>query len=180
VLTVYVVAAFVLVVAAGIVVSRRRGARMHYLDAWTPEPGEERRLEDSAADFYVVPRLGPARVMTFSRRRRSTAVVTDRRLVIASRVLLSKRYGITHVVHLGAHAGADPTLGQLGGGLFSVGYTALAASVEGITEALDGKKPYVRVVPDPTPSATNIEHLRLYTDDATAMRAALVASATST
>lgn len=177
--TVIVVAAFLLVVSVGILVSRRRGARMHYLDAWATDPGEERRLEDPAADFYVVPRLGQAMIMTFARRHRTTAVVTDRRLIVATRVAFSKRYGITHVVHLGASGHADGTLDQLTGGLFSVGYTALAASAEGITAELDDKRPYVRIVPDPTPSATNIEHLRLYTDDATAMCAALVASASA-
>lgn len=177
--TVYVVIGFLLVVAVGVVTSRLRGARMHYLDAWSPGPGEERRLEDPRADFYVVTRLGQARVMTFARRHRSTAVVTDRSLVIATRALLSKRYAITHVVRLSHPLEPAAPLGQLSGGLFTIGYVTLAASAPGITEERDGSKPYVRIVPDPTPSATNIEHLRLYCDDATRMCAALVAAAAS-
>jgi hypothetical protein len=174
---VYAVTAFLLVIAVGVIVSRRRGARMHYLDAWTPEPGEEQRLVDPEADFYVVPRLGQARVMTFARRHRTTAVVTDRSLVIAAKAALSKRRAITHVVHLAPAQGSVAALGQLSGGLFSIGYVALSASAAGITDERDGQKPYIKIVPDPTPSAVNIDHLRLYCDDAARMRAALVASA---
>lgn len=175
--TVIVIAVVVLVVASGAVLGRRRGARMHYLDAWEPDQGERRVLDDPRADFYVVPRLGQALKMSFARRRRTTAVVTDRRLVIATRLLLSRRYGITHVVLLGPAEREAAALGELGGGLFSIGYAVLSASAAGITAELDGRKPYVRIVPDPTRSATNVEHLRLYCDDAAAMRDALLSAA---
>ena len=175
--TLVVIVVFLLVVATGALLSRRRGARMHYLDAWAPEPGERRVLDDPAADVYILPRLGQAMKMSFARRRRTTAIVTDRRLVIATRLLLSRRYGITHVVLLGPAEREAAALAELGGGLFSIGYTVLSASAAGITAELDGRKPYVRIVPDPTRSATNIEHLRLYSDDAAAMRDALLSAA---
>jgi hypothetical protein len=162
--------ALVAIVLAGIVVSRVRGGRAHYLDAWRPEPHERRLLEDPAADFYVVPRLGQARVMSFARRRRSHAVLTDARLVIATRALMSRRYMITHVIQLDrdAEPPADPPaeLGQLSGGLYGTGYIVMSARPSGMTVEDAGARPYLRIVPEPTASATNVEHCRLYSDDA--------------
>ena len=177
---VYVVAAFVVVVAPGAVVSRRNGARVHYIDAWTPADGEHRVHEDPAADFYVVPRLGQAKVMSFARRGRTRAVVTDRALVIAMKAAFSKRHIITHVIGLSSDGTADVALGELSGGLFSKGFIVLSAGRVAITAEMDGAKPYVRIVPDSTASATNIEHLRLYCEDTDRMRAALGATAAST
>ena len=39
--------------------------------------------------------------MSFARLRRTHAVLTNTRIVIATRALLSRRYMITHMVHLG-------------------------------------------------------------------------------
>jgi hypothetical protein len=160
------IGALAAIVLAGIVVSRVRGGRAHYLDAWTPGPGERRLLEDAGADFYVVPRLGQAKVMTFARRRRSHAVLTDGRLVIATRALMSRRYMITHMVHLDRDADPPAALGQLSGGLYTTGYIVMSARPADMTVEDDRGKPYLRIVPEATASATNVEHCRLYTDNA--------------
>lgn len=165
----YAVVAFVLVVAIGTWLSRRRGARSHYLDEWTRGEGEHRLL-DPAADFYVVTRLGQAKVMTFVRRRRASVLITDRTLIVGMKAALSKRHVITHMIHLAQSS--EPELGQLTGGLFSKGYVVLSAR-RGITVEMDGSKPYVRIVPDSTASATNIDHLRLYCDDPEGLIASL-------
>jgi hypothetical protein len=164
----------VAIVVVAIVVNRIRGGRAHYLDAWAPGPGERRLLEDPAADFYVVPRLGQARRMSFARLHRSHAVLTDARIVIATRALLSKRYMITHMVHLGGEE-APPELDTLSGGLYTTGYAVLCALPSAMTVEGDGAKRYLRIVPEPTASGTNIEHCRLYSDDA----AGFLAAATS-
>lgn len=149
-----------------IVVNRIRGVRAHYLDAWTPAPGERRVLEDPAADFYVIPRLGQAKIMTFARRGRTHAVLTDRRIVIGTRVLLKKRWMITHMVHL-AGAGTGPEeLAHLTGGQFSTGFSAYSARADRMTIEDDHGKAYLHIVPEPTASSANIEHLRLYSDRA--------------
>ncbi len=166
--------ALVAIVLVAIVVNRVRGGRAHYLDAWTPEPGERRLLDDPAADFYVVARTGQARKMSFARLHRTHAVLTDTRIVIATRALLSKRYMITHIVHLGGDD-APAELGQLSGGLYTTGYTVLSALPSAMTVEEDGAKRYLRIVPEPTASGTNIEHCRLYSDDA----AGFLAAATS-
>ena len=158
--------ALVAIVLVAIVVNRVRGARAHYLDAWSPDPGEHRLLEDPAADFYVVPRLGQAKVMSFARLRRTHAVLTNTRIVIATRALLSRRYMITHMVHLGRDADPPAELGQLGGGLYTTGYSVMSARPSDMTVEDGGGKAYLRIVPEPTASGTNVEHCRLYSDDA--------------
>lgn len=155
------------IVVVAVVVNRVRGARAHHLDAWTPGPDERTLAEDGEADFAVVPRLGQARVMTFPRLRRTHAVMTSARIVVATRALASRRYMITHVVHLDGGSGEPPAeLGGLGGGLTTVGYTAIAARPSEMTLEDDHGKPYLRIVPQPTRSATNVEHCRLYSDRA--------------
>ncbi len=160
------VGALVAIVLVAIVVNRVRGSRAHYLDAWSPDPGERRLREDPAADYYVVPRLGQAKVMSFARLRRTHAVLTDRRFVIATRALLSRRYMITHMVHLSGADDAPAELGQMSGGLYTTGYSVLSARASDMTVERDGDKPYLKIVPEPTAAATNIAHCRLYSDDA--------------
>ncbi len=63
------VGALVAIVVIAVVVNRVRGARAHYLDAWTEGPGERRLIEDRAADFAVVSKMGQAKVMSFPRLR---------------------------------------------------------------------------------------------------------------
>ncbi len=154
------------IAVVAIVVNRLRGVRAHYLDDWAPEPGEHRLLEDPAADFYAVPRLGQAKVMSFARIRRSHAVLTNTRIVIATRALFSRRYMITHIVHLDGGGAPPPELGQLNGGLYTSGYIVIAAAPAGMTLEGEGGAPYVRIVPEPTASGAMIEHCRLYSDAA--------------
>jgi hypothetical protein len=158
------IGALVAIVGVAVVVNRTRGVRAQYLDAWTPAPSEDRLLDDPAADFYVVPRLGRAKVMTFARRRRTHAVLTDTRIVIASRALPSKRHMITHMLLLTAGDADGAELDRLTGGQFTKGYVVMAARPERMTVEADGSKAYLRIVPEPTASSTNVDHCRLYSD----------------
>jgi hypothetical protein len=163
------------IVLVAIVVNRVRGGRAHYLDGWTPEPGERRLLDDPRADFYVVGRLGQARRMSFARFHRSHAVLTDVRIVVATRALLSRRYMITHMVHLAGDGTGPAELGQMSGGLYSTGYIVISARPSEMTVEGDGGKPYLRIVPEQTASGAMIEHCRLYSDDAARFRDAAAA-----
>lgn len=168
--------ALVAIVLVAVVVNRVRGGRAHYLDAWTPEPGERRLLDDPRADFYVVPRLGQARRMSFARLHRSHAVLTDVRIVVATRALLSRRYMITHMIHLAGDGTGPAELGWMSGGLYSTGYIVIAARPSGMTVEDDGgRKAYLRIVPEQTASGAMIEHCRLYSDDAAGFRDAAAA-----
>ena len=121
------VAVLVVIVAIGVAINRLRGGRAHYLDAWTPAAGERTLWEDREADFHVVPRLGQARRMSFARMRRTHAVLTDVRIIVATRALLSRRYMITHMIHLAGRDDGPPELAMLSGGLYSTGYIVLSA-----------------------------------------------------
>lgn len=154
------------IVVVAIVVNKLRGARAHYLDDWTPDLGERRLVEDPAADFYAVPRLGQAKVMSFARLRRAHAVLTNTRIVIAKRALLSKRYMITHIVQLDGGENPPEELGQWSGGLHTTGFTVVSARPSGMTVEDDGGKPYVKIIPESTASGALIEHCRLYSDNA--------------
>ena len=94
--------------------------------------------------------------------------------MIATRAFLSKRYMITHMVHLGGDDG-PAELGRLSGGLYTTGYTVLSALPSAMTVEEDGAERYLRIAPEPTASGTNIEHCRLYSDVA----AGFLAAATS-
>lgn len=159
------IGALVAIVLIAIVVNRLRGARAHYLEAWTPEPGEDRLLEDATADFYAVPRLGQAKRMSFARIRRSHAVLTNRRIVIATRALFSTRYMITHIVYL-AGDGGPAELAQLSGGLYRTGYIVMSADPADMSVEKDDGKRYLRIVPEQNASGALIEHCRLYSDNA--------------
>jgi len=166
------IAVLVAIALVAIVVNRRRGVRAHYLDAWAPGPGEHTLIEDPLADFYVIARMGQAKVMSFARLRRTHAVLTNARIVIATRALFSKRHMITHMVHLGGDEAPPPELGQLSGGLYTAGYSLVSAHPSGMTVENDGGKPYVRIVPASTASSATIDHCRLYSDDAAGFYAA--------
>lgn len=162
--------ALVAIVVFGFVVSRVRGGRAHYLDAWTPDAGERTLHEDRAADFYVVARLGQARKMSFARLHRTHAVLTSTRIVIATRALLSKRYMITHMVYLAGRGDGPAELASLTGGLGTTGYSVISAQPGAMTVEDDGRRAYLRIVPDQTASGAMIEHCRLYSDDAQGFR----------
>ncbi len=161
------IGALVVIVGGAVVVNRVRGVSAHYIDAWSPEPGEERLVEDPAADFYVVPRLGQAKVMTFARLRRTHVVLTGTRFVIAQKAAMSRRYMITHMLLLHGDGGDEAAeLARMTGGQFTKGYVVMSARPEHMTVEADGEKRYLRIVPEPTASATNVEHCRLYSDRA--------------
>lgn len=162
------------IVLGAVAINRARGIKAVYLEAWSPEPGESVRFDDPAADFYVIPRLGQAKVMSFARMHRGRAILTDRRLLVGARPLASKRHMLTHVILLPGSDSED--LGRLTAGQFRTGYQTYAARPEGMTAEADGDKAFIRIVPDSTASTTTIEHCRLYTDRAAEFMAAAAGS----
>ena len=108
--------------------------------------------------------------MSFARRRRTHAVLTNTRIVIAMRALFTKRYMITHIVHLDGDDAPPAELGRLSGGLYTTGLIVVAARPSDMTVEIDGRKPYLRIVPEPTASGAMIEHCRLYSDDPAGFR----------
>jgi hypothetical protein len=151
-------------VLGAMLINKIKGVKAHYLDAFHPEAGEAEKLRETGTDFYVVSVLGQARVMSFARLRRGEVLVTNKRIVVGQKVLLGKRYMITHEILLDTAGDEGSQLDKLTGGLYAKGYVSYLAQRQNVSSELDGKKPYLKFIPDSTGSATNIEHLRLYVD----------------
>ena len=154
--------ALVALVVVAAVVNRMRGIRAQYVEDWQPAAGDDRLLDDPGADFYVVPKLGQAKVMTFARQGRAHAVLSDTRIVIGQRALLSRRHMITHILLLKPDAADAGELDRMTGGQYTKGYVVMETSRDRMTVEADGAKTYLRIVPAPTASATNVSHCRLY------------------
>ncbi|AFM12333.1 hypothetical protein [Turneriella parva] len=152
------------IILGAITINKIKGVKAQYLDAFTAEPGEEVLHREAGADFHMVTRLGRAQVMSFARLRRAELIVTNRRIVIGQKVMFGKRYMITHTIWLEAAANVQTELDKMTGGQYSLGYVNYLVKRSAATAEIDGKKPYVKFVPEPTASATNIEHLRVYVD----------------
>lgn len=153
-------------VLLALIFNKIKGVRGRYTDQLELAPGEQISREDDAADFHVVPKFGQAAIMSFGRLKRTHAIVTNRRIVIGQKPLFSKRHLITHMLYFSAEPEVETALGGLTGGLYSLGYTVLQVDRDRILSEMDGKKPYWKIPPSPTTSATNIEHARLYSEQA--------------
>ena len=151
-------------ILGAIIFNKIKGVKAHYLDVFAADSGEEVLHREAGADFHMVTKLGRAQVMSFARLRRAELVVTNRRIVVGQKVLFGKRYMITHVIWLDSGATIQSELDKMTGGQYSLGYVNYLAKRAAVTSEIDGKKPYVKFIPDATASATNIEHLRLYVD----------------
>ncbi len=164
------IAAFIL---GAMLINKIKGVKAQYLDAFTPESGEQIVHREAGADFHMVTKLGRAQVMSFARLRRAELILTNRRIVVGQKVLFGKRYMITHVLWLDSGSTVQSELDKMTGGQYSLGYVNYLAKRSAVTSELDGKKPYVKFIPDATASATNIEHLRIYVDAPEKMLAAI-------
>jgi len=165
-----VVPAFIL---GAIIFNKIKGVKAHYLDEFKPEPSEEILHREAGADFHMVTKLGRAQVMSFARLRRAELIVTNRRIVVGQKVLFGKRYMITHMFWLDSGSTVQSELDKMTGGQYSLGYVNYLAKRSAVTSEIDGKKPYVKFIPDATASATNIEHLRIYVDEPEKLMAAI-------
>lgn len=156
-----VIAGFIL---GAMLINKIKGVKAHYLDEFQAEAGEEITLREPGADFHMVTVLGRAHVMSFARLRRAELLVTNKRIVVGQKVFLGKRLMITHMIWLDSAGGDSAEADKLTGGLYAKGYVNYLAQRRSVTSEMDGKKPFVKLIPDSTGSATNIEHLRLYVD----------------
>ena len=105
-----------------VIINKISGAKAHYMDQLVLMPGEIKITEDREADFHVVTSLGKAAYMSFARPRRTHVVLTDCRMVIASKVLFGGRYMITHMLYFTRDKAPAVELDKVSGGLYSRGY----------------------------------------------------------
>lgn len=161
-------AALAAIVVLALVVNRVTGTRAHLLDALRLEPGEKELWRDSEADFATRPRFGGAVVMSFARMRRHTVVWTDRRVIVAQKVLLSSKRMITHQIVFPHDTGSTETDSSVaartfGGGFYGRGFITIALSTKSFGRVND--KDCVRVAPTQESGAmSNVEEALIFTD----------------
>jgi hypothetical protein len=146
----------------GFIVSKLTGARAFYLEDWAFEPGETTLWRDDASDTYLIPRYGQAKFMSFARPRRGFVVVTNQRILAGQRPLFGKKRMVQYVLILSP----DEQSQKLDGGLFTRGYQTIALCST-IEAHADEKKPYVDLT---AMGATNLERIRIFTDQAATFR----------
>jgi hypothetical protein len=149
-------------IAIAYTVNRIRGVRAHYVDDWRPDEGEQILFRDEEADTFIVA-VNRATFVSYARPRRGIVIVTNRRILAGTRVLLGRKRMLEHIMYAGS--APDDYSAMLDGGLFTVGYRTLVFLPDAIERVTSGKKPYVELKPSPNEkSSINIDFIRIYTD----------------
>jgi hypothetical protein len=158
-----------LLVLGGWAFMRRSGGRAFFIDDWVFAPDERVLWRDDQADAVLIPERRQAHLVTFPRLRRTTIIVTNRRIIIGTKALLSARRLVLFV--LTSRPPADGQSRQLDGGLFSVGYRALVFDAPGLERHLADPHPFVDLpVSRAESSSVNLRAVRLFTDDTAGFR----------
>ncbi len=172
----YFFAALAGIVLFAVIVNRLTGTRASYLEALQLAPGERELWRDSGADFGLRPRTGSALALSFPRLRRHSVLWTDRRLVIANRVLGSDKHLITHQVVFEAAPPADAdtraAASEFAGGFYGRGFSTLFVRAPRFTRVND--KECVCLVPsEASGAALNVLEAYLFSDRLTELQAQL-------
>jgi hypothetical protein len=151
------------IVLIGFVVSRLTGARAQFLDDFPLEPGECVLWEDLTADAYPVP-THTALLISYRRARRGAVRVTNRRILSGSKMLLSSRHMIVHILHPSDRVLPDEA-NDVGGGLLTRGYQILVFERASMVAHIAERAPFVELCLDSTrASSLNLSRYRIYTD----------------
>ncbi len=146
------------------IVNAIKGVKASYIDSFRPDSEEQTLFEEKEGDFYSVSRLGQAKIMSFARLKRTHAIFTSKRIIIGQKAFLSKKYMITHILYYDTTGHTGRELTEITGGLYSLGYQVFSIFKDQITLEKDGNKSFLKLIPVPTTSATNVEHMRIYSD----------------
>lgn len=147
-----------------IIINKIRGIKASYINSLALSEGEPIIWQDGSADFHLVPKMGQAKFMSFSRMNRAHIICTDRRIIVGQKVFLGKKYIITHMLYFSADPKIKKELDSLTAGQYSLGYLVYLVDKNQFSAEMDGKKCYLKIIPVSTKSSTNIEHCRVYSD----------------
>ncbi len=170
-------AALLALVAIAMVVNRLTGTKANYPDALKFEPGETEWWRDEGADFFLVPRLAAALIMSYLRVRRHTVVWTDRRIIVSCKALFSTRRMITHQIYFVDMPGAggtdaSATAREYSGGFYGRGFQTIVAQSKSFGQV--DNKDCVRINPTEECGATqNIREALIFSDHLAALRGKL-------
>jgi hypothetical protein len=145
------------------------------LEALELAPGERELWRDEAADFATLPRLGQAAVMSYPRLRRHTVVWTNRRVVVAQKVLFSSKRMLTHQLIFdqpqtaGVSHDEREAAAAFAGGFYGRGFTTLICSTKALG-VVNGKE-CVRLEPRPDAAASlNLVEVYVFSDRVAELR----------
>lgn len=141
--------------------SRKRCLYIHDLQLFE---NERKVYENKAADFFAVPIYGRATFTSYAIRKKTHIIITDRRIIAATRMLFSNKYLITHMLWFQPDDSAVRECEKMSGGLFSIGYLNFLVSEKNIRTQQDKQHAFLEIVPEKTKSAVNTENFRLYAD----------------
>jgi len=170
-------AALLGMVLVAVVINRLTGTRAVYLETLALEPGETRLWQDSGADFVPRPRIGSAVALSFPRYRRHAILWTDRRVIVAPKVLFSAKHMVSHQILFTNQAAppgaaANEAAGEFFGGFYGRGFMTLLA-VSRSFERVNGKD-CVRIQPtEDSASALNMQEALILSDGLGELRKSL-------
>ena len=147
----------------GWIVSKITGSKAHYIEDWQFSDGENVLWRDEQTDTHLIPKHGQALVMSFARMRRGSVVVTNRRILIGSLPVFGEKHMVQYVLYPSKAPGSE----KLDGGLLTVGYQTIVFDPSSLEAHPKEAKPYVDLRPvEGERSSTNLERIRIFTDDA--------------
>jgi hypothetical protein len=160
-----------------VLINRLTGTRAVYLETLALERGEQRVWQDMRADFAPRPRFGRAVSPSFPRYRRHAILWTDRRIIVAPKVLFSSRHMVSHQILFtnGASppgAAANEAAGEFFGGFYGRGFMTLLALSRSF-DHVNGKD-CVRIQPtEDSANALNVKDALIFSDDLDELRRSL-------
>lgn len=154
-------ACLVCLVGLAVLINRLGGARAHYIETFELEADEQLIWRDDEADAYAVPKRRAVYV-SYRRSHRSVVVVTSKRIVVATRVLLGSRHMLGHMLYP-ADRTHPPDAEGVSGGLFSRGYVTLLFERAPIQVQGSGDKSFVELqLNRSVASSDNLDSFRIY------------------
>lgn len=170
-------AALLGMVLVAVVINRLTGTRAIYLETLALETGETRIWEDWRADFAQRTRRGSAVATSFPRFRRHAIVWTDRRVIVAPKVLFSSKHMVSHqIVFTNGEsppgAAANEAAGEFFGGFYGRGFMTVLAVSRSFEQV--GGKDCVRIQPtEDSASALNMRDALIFSDSLGELRQSL-------
>ena len=160
-----------------LVINRLTGTRYLYLHELSFDPAQKELWRDTAADVYAVPRLGRAVFMSYARMKRHTVVWTDRRIVVAQKILFSQKRAVTLQIYVASGvAGVDENkaASELFGGFYGRGFQTVIAETH--AGGVVNDKACVRIRPtESCGAAQNIDELLIFSDHIAELERSLTA-----
>jgi len=171
------VAALAAIALFGVITNRLTGTKPNYLETLELARDERELWRDTQADFARPPRFGGSLVTSYPRLRRHTVVWTNRRLIVAQKVLFSSKRLISQQIYFeragdAASEHARRVAREFFGGFYGRGFETIVATSKTFGE-VHGRSCLSIKPNEESGTALNISELLIFSDRLTALKAAL-------